>query len=315
MNRKFAALAALALVSAFAQTDIEIKQAQHHYNVALEALADHNLGIAAEELNKAVSLAPANALVQYYLAQVQSQQNVPASALEHLKRAISLGLPAKEADAAEQLLAKLEYRVRKDEADAVRVTPQKLVGLYEGEYKGVDDDPTPKWKPDNDDSGWESRDAWNTQGRTLSLNIVNGTHITGFIRVDIRYVHEGREINNKMSNSERAAHEIYEKARTGSDGITRRREDQARYFFVDLAVTPDGKIEGTQRQVCYQYGGGYNTDSSTSLSVNVNWSQNGTLTFRFADGGSREYKKTGSVAGSVGTDVAYRALVLRPFLQ
>jgi hypothetical protein len=89
------------------------KEAQFHYKVALTALKNNDLEIAASELEKAAKLAPNNALVQYNLAVVKSKNNKPAEALVNLKKALEIGLPSVEAAQADDLLVRLTYEAQK----------------------------------------------------------------------------------------------------------------------------------------------------------------------------------------------------------
>lgn len=91
----------------------EEKEAQKHYRVAQEALKSNDLATAADELKTASTLAPNNALILYNLAVVESKRNDPDSALEHLHKAMSLGLPVAQQDDAEQLDAKLSYSAKR----------------------------------------------------------------------------------------------------------------------------------------------------------------------------------------------------------
>lgn len=65
-----------------------------------------------DELTTASTLAPRNALIWYNLAVVESKKGDPAPALEHLKKAESLGLPKNLHNDADQLEAKLSYDVK-----------------------------------------------------------------------------------------------------------------------------------------------------------------------------------------------------------
>jgi Tfp pilus assembly protein PilF len=71
----------------------EQKEAQKHYRIALEALKNNDFSTAADELIAASKLAPKNALIWYNLAVVESKKGDSASALQHLHKAQSLGLP------------------------------------------------------------------------------------------------------------------------------------------------------------------------------------------------------------------------------
>ena len=87
------------------------QEAELHYKVARVALKNKDLNAAIEELTKAVELAPENALIQYYLAVALKQQR-PKDAVEHLRLAMKLGLPAAERATANNLLAELIYAAK-----------------------------------------------------------------------------------------------------------------------------------------------------------------------------------------------------------
>lgn len=111
------------------------EDAQFHYKVALTALKNNDLDIAAKELEKAAQLAPSNALVQYYLAVVKSQNGRPAEALMNLKRAMNLGLPREQARAADDLLVRLTYESQKGGAGSL----SWLIGFWIGEFTSYAD--------------------------------------------------------------------------------------------------------------------------------------------------------------------------------
>jgi hypothetical protein len=90
----------------------EEREAQKHYRIAQEALKNNDLSIAADELDQAAQLAPKNAIIWYNLAQVESKKGDSASALQHLQKAESLGLPKSVQDNAAQLDAKLSYEAK-----------------------------------------------------------------------------------------------------------------------------------------------------------------------------------------------------------
>ncbi len=90
------------------------KEAQKHYRIALEAIKNNDFTAASDELKTAADLAPKNALIWYNLAVVESKKGDSKSALEHLQKAESLGLPRNLQNDAEQLDAKLSYAVGKD---------------------------------------------------------------------------------------------------------------------------------------------------------------------------------------------------------
>jgi hypothetical protein len=87
-------------------------EAQKHYRIALEAIKNNDFTTASDELKKAAALAPKNALIWYNLAVVESKKGDSAPALEHLRKAESLGLPKSLRNDAEALEAKLSYAVR-----------------------------------------------------------------------------------------------------------------------------------------------------------------------------------------------------------
>lgn len=66
----------------------------------------------ADELGQAAQLAPKNAIIWYNFAQVESKKGDSASALQHLQKAESLGLPKSVQDAAALLDAKLSYEAK-----------------------------------------------------------------------------------------------------------------------------------------------------------------------------------------------------------
>jgi tetratricopeptide (TPR) repeat protein len=98
--------------SAFAERNDE-EQAKKHYRVALEALKNNDLESAAEELYKAAELVPKNTLILYNLAVVQAKQGKVQKGLSNVERALELGLPEKEKEAAEELEAKLTFEAKK----------------------------------------------------------------------------------------------------------------------------------------------------------------------------------------------------------
>lgn len=92
-------------------------EADAHYRVALVAIKDGDLTIAARELAEAARLAPSNAKIWYNIGVVESKRSNPAAAVEHLKRALQLGLPADLTEAANDLLAEATYRMKKTGSD------------------------------------------------------------------------------------------------------------------------------------------------------------------------------------------------------
>jgi len=92
-------------------------EAEFHYRVALAAMRDGDLTIAARELNEAARLAPSNALVWYNLGIVESNRSNPAAAVQHFQRALQLGLAPAERSSAQDLLAEATYRMMKTGSD------------------------------------------------------------------------------------------------------------------------------------------------------------------------------------------------------
>ena len=110
----------------------EEKEAQFHYKVAVTALKNDDLEVAASELEKAAKLAPNNALVQYNLAVVKSKNNKPAEALVNLKKAMELGLPSTEAAQADDLLVQLTYEAQKSVSARFSWLKGRWVTNFEG---------------------------------------------------------------------------------------------------------------------------------------------------------------------------------------
>ena len=91
------------------------REAQKHYRIALEALKNNDLDIALQELNSAAELDPKNALIWYNIALVESKKgDSPQSALDHLQKSTSLGLPKTIRNDADQLEAKLSYDLKRE---------------------------------------------------------------------------------------------------------------------------------------------------------------------------------------------------------
>jgi tetratricopeptide (TPR) repeat protein len=93
------------------------EEAQFHYRVARVALNNNDLTVAARELNEAARLAPSNGLVWYYLGIVESKRGNSTAAVEHTRHALTLGLPPKETEDAEQLVAEATYSTLKTGAN------------------------------------------------------------------------------------------------------------------------------------------------------------------------------------------------------
>jgi len=110
----------LAFIVFFAVLSVSAQdnEAARHYKVGLVALENNDFRVAAEEFGEAVRLAPNNGLAHYNLAIVLSKQDRPQEALKSIEKAIDLGLPSREKDTAEDLVARLTYAAKR--ADAMR---------------------------------------------------------------------------------------------------------------------------------------------------------------------------------------------------
>jgi hypothetical protein len=109
-----ALLASYGQNSAPAQTAAE-REAEQHFRVAKEALRHDDFNVALEELRKSAELAPRNPLVWYNIAVIESKKDDAKSAMEHLRKALDLGIPADMEGQADELMAKLTYSGRKQE--------------------------------------------------------------------------------------------------------------------------------------------------------------------------------------------------------
>ena len=110
----FALLIVLSLVAANrspAQSESDA-QAQLHFRVAQAAIKNNDMKAAEEELILACKAAPKMALLYYNLAVVQEKQNERLAAKTSLDRALQLGVPTANSDAAQELLATLTYELR-----------------------------------------------------------------------------------------------------------------------------------------------------------------------------------------------------------
>ena len=82
-------------------------QAKQHYQNAVAAIDKNDWQTAKSELLQAEKLAPSNALVHYDLALAYSHTGSPESAQAELNKALQLGLPAEQRQAAEKLKEQL----------------------------------------------------------------------------------------------------------------------------------------------------------------------------------------------------------------
>jgi hypothetical protein len=94
--------------AALPQSPDNAAQAKQHYQSAVAAINKNDWQTAKSELLQAERLAPNNALVHYDLALAYSHTGQNKSALSELNKALQLGLPAEQKQAAEQLKLKLQ---------------------------------------------------------------------------------------------------------------------------------------------------------------------------------------------------------------
>jgi hypothetical protein len=102
------------------QQSAATREAQAHFRVAQEALRNADLPTAEDELKKAADLAPRNAQIFYSLAVAQSKRDESQQAMENLKLALRLGLPAHFKQPAEDLRAELTYKLEKKDEQQQR---------------------------------------------------------------------------------------------------------------------------------------------------------------------------------------------------
>jgi hypothetical protein len=93
--------------SARPQSDADSTEAKKHYQNAVTAIGKNDWQTARAELLQAEKLAPNNALVHYDLALAYSHSGQPKSAQAELNKALQIGLPAEQKQAAEQLRQQL----------------------------------------------------------------------------------------------------------------------------------------------------------------------------------------------------------------
>jgi hypothetical protein len=95
------------ILGADPQSSDNTAQAKQHYQNAVAAISKNDWQTAKSELLQAEKLAPSNALVHYDLALAYSQTGQPKSAQAELTKALQLGLPAEQRQAAEKLKQQL----------------------------------------------------------------------------------------------------------------------------------------------------------------------------------------------------------------
>jgi tetratricopeptide (TPR) repeat protein len=126
---KRAALISLTVASVIsAQSADTPAQAKQHYQNAVAAINKNDWQTAKTELQQAEKLAPQNALVHYDLALAYSHTGSPISAQTELTKALQLGLPPEQKQAAEQLRQKL---ANADQGEESRRAPEDNGPSYE----------------------------------------------------------------------------------------------------------------------------------------------------------------------------------------
>jgi thioredoxin-like negative regulator of GroEL len=106
----------------------EEEEAEQHYQNAVSAINKGDWATAKSELQQAGKLAPQNALVHYDLALAYSHTGSPRSAQAELDKALHLGLPADQKQAADKLRQKLVASAgtgSKSKPASVQTSPQE----------------------------------------------------------------------------------------------------------------------------------------------------------------------------------------------
>jgi len=107
----------------------DAEAAQFHFRVGQVALRNGDLTVAAREFEEAARLAPSNALAWYNLGVVESRRNNPQKTIDSFRRALQLGLPATEKNAAEEAVAVATYEIEKVGADKKEILYGLAFGL------------------------------------------------------------------------------------------------------------------------------------------------------------------------------------------
>jgi hypothetical protein len=118
-------LITLSITTQTQQSSATMSEAELHFRVAVAAIKDSNFKMALASLEKAAALAPRNGLIHYNLAIVLEKLNQPERGLENVRKAISLGVPPANQEAANDLLARLTYLKEKISGDV-----QKFAGTW-----------------------------------------------------------------------------------------------------------------------------------------------------------------------------------------
>ena len=113
-------LIALCSTTAAQQSSSTMSEAELQFRVAVTAMKDSNFKMALASLEKAAALAPRNGLIHYNLAIVLEKLNQPERGLESVRKAIGLGLPAENQEAANELLVRLTYLKERISGDVQR---------------------------------------------------------------------------------------------------------------------------------------------------------------------------------------------------
>ena len=203
-------------------------EVEQHYKAAILALKDENLGIAAEEMNTAATMAPENALVLYGLAVVQTRNQQPELALANIEKAVRLGLPAKTSGEAEELVASIRYAIRVNAAEQKKVTPAKLWGTYE----------VPLDEPSQDTEDLPGRTVFKTRlpvSREMSLWKIDGeANVRGHWLEKNTYSEQTSYANSRRPDPK-------PKLTT-----------EEHWWLLSVLINPDGSLDGSRIQTCFR---------------------------------------------------------------
>lgn len=206
-------------------------EAARHYQTALVALKDHNASVAADEMNQAARLEPANALVWYGLAAVEARNQQLEPALGNVQRALGMGLPPAEARQAGELLASIRYQIERNRADEKAVTPIKLWGMYDAPLE----DP--------------STATEDLPGRTVFKTWTPVLSEVSLWQVDGAAMIRGHWLE-RTTFTEAAT---YPHARHRDPQI--KTTTYERWWAVTILIDADGSLEGSRMETCYRKAG------------------------------------------------------------
>ncbi|MBZ5575114.1 MAG: hypothetical protein LAP40_00980 [Acidobacteriia bacterium] len=204
-------------------------EASQHYRAAILALKDENLAIAADEMNEAARLSPADALVLYGLAVVESRNQQPEKALPAIEKSMQLGLPEKESARADDLIASIRYAIRKNEAEQKRVTPTKLWGSYDVPF----DDPV--------------QDTETLPGHTLFKTRLPVSREMFLWQIDGNSNIRGHWLE-KNTYTEQISY-ISSKRRDPEPKVS----TEEHWWIVSILINPDGSLDGSRIETCFRH--------------------------------------------------------------